>query len=77
MEAKQQTHTSIDGRSQLLILPCRETSKIGKNATNPIERHLTAIESQLDEIHDLKLRMQKLKIENGVKVEQVAKWTPR
>ena len=41
----------------------------------PVERHLTAIESHLDEIHDLKLRMQKLKVENGVTVEQVAEWT--
>ena len=76
MEAIQQTQTTIDGRIQLLIFSCGETPKIiEKNAIKPVERHLTAIESQLDEIHNLKLRMQKLKIENGITLEQVAQWT--
>ena len=76
MESEQQAQTTIDGRIQLLIFSCHETLRIiGKNALKPVERHLKAIENQLDEIHSLKLSMQRLKIENGITIEQVAEWT--
>ena len=76
MESEEQAQTTIDGRIQLLKFSCHETSRIlGKNALKPVERHLKAIENQLDEIHSLKLSMQRLKIENGVTIEQVAEWT--
>ena len=76
MESEEQAQTTIEGRIQLLKFSCHETSRIlGKNALKPVERHLKAIENQLDEIHSLKLSMQRLKIENSVTIEQVAEWT--
>ena len=53
----------------------RNAKNHGKKALKPVERHLKAIENQLDEIHCLKLSMQRLKVENGVTIEKVAERT--
>eukprot|EP00112_Aurelia_sp_Birch-Aquarium-sp1_P013323 Seg2820.3 transcript_id=Seg2820.3/GoldUCD/mRNA.D3Y31 product="hypothetical protein" protein_id=Seg2820.3/GoldUCD/D3Y31 len=66
---------TFDGMVQMLKFTSDETPKIlDKNAVRPLERHLKAMESHTDEIHGMKLEIQKQMIQKGDKMEDVQKW---
>ena len=66
---------TFDGMVQMLKYTSEETPKIlEKNTVRPLERHLKAIESQTDEIHAMKLEIQKQMIQKGDIVKDVQKW---
>ena len=67
---------TFDGMMQMLKFTSDETPKIlEKNAVRPLERHLKAIGSQTDEIHAMKLEIQKQMIQKGDEMEAIQKWS--
>ena len=65
METADEVQKKIDAAIQMLKFIQQETETIlEKNAMKPLQRHLKTIENQLEEVEELKVRMQKLKITN-------------
>ena len=76
METADEVQKKIDATIQMLKFIQQETETIlEKNEMKPLQRHLKTIENQLEEVEDLKVRMQKLKITNGKDPQEVRGWS--
>ena len=67
---------SVRTKLKLLKFTTSQFSKTikGINATS-LERHRKTLETKIDEIHDLKVRVLELKIESGEVVESIEAWS--
>ena len=76
METADEVQKKIDAAIQMLQFTQQETETVlTKNAMKPLQRHLKTIEDQLEEIEDMKVRMQKLKIGSGKEPQEVRSWS--
>jgi CBS-domain-containing membrane protein len=63
-------------KADLLRLTNEDTKDIIAEAkTRELERQRKTLDSKLQEVHDLKLRIQEKKLEEGIKPEDVRTWT--
>ncbi len=76
METAETVQEKINAAIQMLKYTQQNTGTIlSKNAMKPLQRHLKTIENQLEEVEDLKVQMQKLKIASGKDLEEVRDWS--
>jgi hypothetical protein len=67
---------AINTKLQLMQFTHEDTSKtLDKGNVNCIERQRKALESKVEEIHDLKLKIQESKFQLGEKAEQILDWS--
>ena len=65
----------IDGKLKMLNFMTEDTMKILEaRDAKTIERYGSAVESFIDKVHQLKLQVQELRMENGDKADEVRLW---
>ena len=66
----------IDGKLRMLNFTTEDTMKILEaRDAKTIERHGSTVESFIDKVHQLKLQVQELRMENGDEPDEVRLWT--
>ena len=76
MATADEVQKKLDAAIKMLQFTQQETDRIlDKNAMKPLQRHLKTIENQLEQVEDLKVCMQKLKIESGKDPQEVRGWS--
>ena len=78
MTELENTLKKINNKLQMLIITNNEYHRlIQRNKLKELEKNLQSFEERLEEIHDLKSKVQELKLENEESMEEIQNWTDK